>query len=202
MRLRFDEISIHIGPAVTEELPRPPHLGNHVEIQIRRHNLIFVARSFGKNLAPRIAKVTLPIELSDVPGWLCPNTVDGSHEVSICHCVRRLLELPQILAQSSDGSRGIEHNLRAVKSKSPGSFGKMPVVADIYTDLAESEVEYREAEIPGPEVKLLPEAWRHMGNVCLPVLAQILTVTPHYRCGVVKDPFFFDLIHRHHHGDA
>src|SRR6187551_875913 len=54
VELRLHQITVQIGPPVAEELPRLPHLGNHVQIQVRRQYLVLVTRGLGNNLPARI----------------------------------------------------------------------------------------------------------------------------------------------------
>jgi hypothetical protein len=74
----------------------------------------------------------------------------------------------------------------------------MAVVADVDADLAGGGVEYRISEIARTEIELLPESWTDVGDVVLPVLAEIRAVGIDYRGGVVVDTGDFFLVNRHH----
>src|ERR1700683_2975301 len=63
----FDEIAVHIGTAVAEELPGFSDFGDLFEIEIGGKHLVLVARRLRKDLPARIAEVALPIKLADVP---------------------------------------------------------------------------------------------------------------------------------------
>src|SRR5579864_8893662 len=88
------QLRVRLRPAVAEELPRLPHLGDHVQVQIRRHQLVFIEAGLGHNLAPRIAEVALPIKFPDAPRLLFAHPVDGAYEIAVGHRVCRLLQLP------------------------------------------------------------------------------------------------------------
>src|SRR5437762_9665357 len=94
------QIPIRLGTAVAEELPDVANFLNLVEVQVRDNNFLFVPRSLGNNLSPRRAEITLTVKLSDIPGLLAADTIDGADKISVCYGMRRLLELPQVLAQS------------------------------------------------------------------------------------------------------
>src|SRR6266496_4909504 len=74
--------AIRLGPAVAVELPHPPHFLNHVEIEIGDEHFIFAAAGLRKDLAARIAEVALAVKFSDLPRLLCPDAIDGAHEIS------------------------------------------------------------------------------------------------------------------------
>src|SRR5436305_14796791 len=87
-----------------------------------------------------------------------------------------------------------------MQTEHPSAFGKMPVVADVNTDLADRRVEHRIAHVPRPEVKLLPEAV-HVRNVRLAVLAEVFPVSVDDRGGVVADPDLVLPVHRDDQAD-
>ena len=148
-----------------------------VEIQVGREHLVLVARGLGDDLAARVGEVARPVELADVPRRLNADAIDGGDEVPVGHGVRRLLQLPQILAEAGDGGRRVEDDLRAVQAQAARALGKVAVVADIDADFGEAEVEDRIAEVAGPEVELLPEARRNVRDVRLAVLAEVGAVS-------------------------
>src|SRR6185503_3945556 len=133
----------------------------------------------------RIAEVTLPVELSDVPRLLVADAIDGADEITIRHRMRRLLEPPEILRKSSHSCRRIENDLSAVQTECTRALGEVPVVTDVHADTRECSVETRIPEIAGPEIKLLPESRIHVWNVVLAILAEILSIGVDYRGGVV-----------------
>ena len=120
-----------------------------------------------------LAEVARAIKLADVPGRLGADAVDGGDEIAVGGGVRGLLQLPEIFAQAGDGGRGVEDDLGAVQAEAARAFGKMAVVADVDADLGEAEVEDGVAEVAGAEIKLLPEAGRHVGDVRLAVFAEV-----------------------------
>src|SRR6185369_12250347 len=97
------ERSVRVGTAVAEELPRVAHFANLVEIEICDDECVFIARRFGHKLSARIAEVTLPVKLADVPRMLVSDAIDCADEVTVRNCVRRLFETPQIFRQSRHG---------------------------------------------------------------------------------------------------
>src|SRR5690242_8283118 len=77
--------SIRLRPSIAEELPDFSHFLDHLEIQICDNNFIFVAACLRDDLASRIAKITLPVELSDIPWFLGSNPIDRANKISIRH---------------------------------------------------------------------------------------------------------------------
>src|SRR5437870_5744564 len=94
----FHEIPVRLGTAVAEELPGVAYFLNLVKVQIRDDNLLLVPRSFRDDLSPRRTEITLTVKLSDIPGLLAADAIDGAEKISIRYRMRRLLELPQVLA--------------------------------------------------------------------------------------------------------
>src|SRR6185369_7162746 len=138
-------------------LPDVSHFANLVQIKIGNHELIRISRRLGNDLSARVAKVTLAVELADVPWLLVPDPIDCADEVAVGNRVRRLFELPKVFRKSRDGRRWIEDDLRAIKHQSPSAFGEMPVITNVDADPRESRLKGRVAEITGFEVVLLPE---------------------------------------------
>ena len=151
---------VRVGAAIAEELPGFANLGDRIQIQIGGEHFILVARGLRDDLAARVAEVTGAVELADIPGLFPAHAIDRSNEIAVSGGVRGLLQLPEIFAQSGDGGRRIEDDLRAVQPQRPRAFRKMAVVTDVEADLDEAQIEHRITEISGPEVKLLPEAGR------------------------------------------
>src|ERR1700728_2249276 len=81
--LRLHQIPIHSRPPIPEKLPRLPHLGNLVQIQIRRQHFIPIARSLRENLSSRIAEITLSVKLANVPRSLRPHAINRPNKISI-----------------------------------------------------------------------------------------------------------------------
>src|SRR5919201_8906 len=86
--------AVGFWPAVAEELPHLANFKNHVQVEIGDQDFILVATGLSKDLATRIAKIALAVELADAPRLLFANPVDGTDEVAVCDRVRRLLQLP------------------------------------------------------------------------------------------------------------
>src|SRR5262249_23667654 len=148
-----DELVVLIGPAIPEELPGLAHLRDHVQIEIGRQYFVFIARGLRDNLPARITKVAGAVEFSDIPGRFDSNAVDRSNVVAIRHGVRRLLDFPEVLAQSGDGRRRIEHDFRAVEPQRAGAFGEVAIIANVNADLGDADIEDRVAQISGTEVE-------------------------------------------------
>src|SRR5687768_14387239 len=115
--------------------------------------------------------------------------------------MRRLLESPEIFGKSCHSCRRIEHDLSAVQTERACTLGEMPVVADVHANTSERSIKTRITEIARPKIKLLPEAWVHVWNVVLAILAEVLSIGVDHRGGVVIDPGQFLFIDRHddHH---
>src|SRR5437867_3507418 len=145
---------VRLGAAVAVELPHVAHLANLIEVQIRDYKLVRITGRLRDYLAARVAEVALPIELADVPGLLVSHSVDRADEITICHCVRRLLELPQILRQPRYCGRRVEDYLRAVQSERPRAFGKVAIITDVDADTGERSFERGIAEVSRFEVVL------------------------------------------------
>src|SRR5664279_2743587 len=172
-RLRRNDWPVQIRAAISIELPCSTHFGNLIHIQISRKHFVFVTRGLRDNLAARIGEVTRSVELADVPGRLCSHAINGCDEISVGGGVRRLFQLPQVLAQSRYRRRRIEHNLRTVEAQATGTLGKVAVIADIDADLCESQIEDGISQIPGPEIELLPKAGSNVRYVSLSILTHI-----------------------------
>src|SRR5215216_1170054 len=192
-----DEDAVRIRPAIAEELPRVSYFANLVEIQIGYDQRVLVARRLRHKLPARIAEVTLTIELANVPRLLVTDAIDRANEVTVCNCVCRLFQPPQVFGESSHCGRGIENDLGAVQTECARAFGEVAIVADVNSDACESRVKTRVTEIAGPKVKLLPKARIHVRDVVLAILAEVLAIRVDHRGGVVIDPGEFLFIDRH-----
>src|SRR5262249_27993662 len=106
-----DDSAIGLRTPVAVKLPGVPHFRDFIQIQVGHDQLILIATALGEDLAARIAKVGLPVELPDGPRLFHAHPVDRADEILIGHRMRRLLELPEIFTESGHGSGGIENNL-------------------------------------------------------------------------------------------
>ena len=62
--LGSDEVSVGVGPTVTEELPRLAHLRDHVEVQVTDEKLLLVRiADIPYELPARVAEIGLPVEV-------------------------------------------------------------------------------------------------------------------------------------------
>src|SRR5450755_381490 len=147
---RQDAISFR--PPVAEELPYLADFLNHIQVEVRHQHFVFVAAGLGKNLAPRIAKVTLAVKLANAPGFLFTHTVDGADKITVGDGMRRLLQFPQVFGKSSHGGRWIENDFRSVQSEGAGPLGKVPVVTDVHPDLGILGLEHGIPQVPRREV--------------------------------------------------
>src|SRR5207249_4742675 len=145
-----------------EELPGVADFPNQVEIQIGHDDVVGVSSALGQNLAPRIAKVALAIELADPPRLFPTGAIDRADEVAVRDGVRRLFELPEIFRKARHRGGWVEHDLRSGKPQASRPLGKMAVVADVNADLSEAGRKHRIAEIARPEVIFFPKAGLHL----------------------------------------
>ena len=107
----------------------------------------------------------------------------------------RLLDAPQVLAQTGDGSARVEDNLRAVQAQATGAIREVAVVADVYADFAVLGIEYGVAGVAGLEEEFLPEAF-DLRDMVLAVLAQVGAVGVDDGSGVVVNAGHFDFVDR------
>ena len=141
------------------------------EVKIGHHHMVFVPGPLGDYLASGVAKVAVAVKLAYVPGSLASHPVDGPDEVAVGNGVGRLLQAPQVFRQSRHGGRGIENNLSAIQAEGTRPFREVAVVTNIHPYLANPGCEDRVSDVARPEVELLPEPGRQMGDMCLAVLA-------------------------------
>ncbi len=134
----------------------------------------------------RVDEVGRTVEAADPPRRLGADPVDGADEVAVGDGVGRLLELPEVLGEASDGRARVEDDLGAVEAEDPGALGEVAVVADVDPYLGVAGLEDRVAEVAGLEEVLLPEAGR-LRDVDLAVLAEVGAVGVDHRRGVVVD---------------
>src|ERR1017187_5755796 len=176
LRSQLGNILVRFGTAIAIELPDVAHVANHIEIEIGHDDRILVAGTFRNDLAARIRKITRSVKFPETPRLLRPDPVDCADIIDIGDRCGRLLQFPQILAQTRRCRARVEHDLRAIESEQPPALGKMSVVANIHADLADRCLEYRIAEIAGLEVKLLPETGFAVRDVALAIFAEKFAV--------------------------
>ena len=75
--------AISLRATVAEKLPHFADVRDHVEIQVRDHDLIFIAAGLGNDLAPGIAEITLAIEFANAPWFFSAHAINGADKVSI-----------------------------------------------------------------------------------------------------------------------
>ena len=92
---------VRIRPAIAEELPGVSHLANHFQIQIGNDQCVLSRGASAIILPARIAEITLPVKLADVPGLFVADAIDGADEVTIGDRMGRLFQLPKILGETS-----------------------------------------------------------------------------------------------------
>src|SRR5215471_3988558 len=200
--LGFHQHVVHVRTAVAEKLPSFAHLGNHFEIEIGGEDFVLVTRGLGKNLAARITEIAGTVKFADIPGSFGADAVNRSNEITIGCGMGGLLQLPEVFAESSDGSRGIKDDFRSVQPEGASAFGKVPVVADIHADFREAEIKDGIAQIAGAEIKFFPKTGSDMGDVRLTIFANIGAVTANDSCCVVVDSFAVDFVNRDDDCDA
>src|ERR1035438_2330149 len=192
---------VHVGTAVAVELPGLAYFGDHVQIDVRGEHFVLIADSLREDAAARIAEVAGAIEFADIPRSLDAHSIDGGDEITIGHGVRGLFQLPEVFAQPGYGGRRVEDDLGAVQAERARALREMAVVADVDADLGKAEVEDRNAEVAGAEIKFLPETGSNVRNMSFAVLAEERTVVVDDGGGVVIDAFLFHLVNRNHQGD-
>src|SRR5437016_9502897 len=94
--LESHQTCIRLRPPVPEELPGVPYLADFLQVELRGHQRVFIALGLRQELAARVAEVALSVKLADVPRRLESDAIDRADEVAVGHCVRRLLELPEV----------------------------------------------------------------------------------------------------------
>ena len=197
----LDQVVIGVGSAVPVELPAVPHGLDEVHVEVPHDQLgLVVVGRLAHELALGVDEVAGAVEVV-VAQRLDADPVDGADVVLVGHRRGRLLQLPQVGRQAAAGGRRVEHDLGAVEAEGPPTLGEVPVVADVDAHLADRGVEHGVAEVPGPEVELLPEPL-DLRDVVLAVLAQVGAVGVDHGGGVVVDAGLLDLVHGQHHHHA
>src|SRR6202041_585407 len=196
-----NDLVVTLRSAVTIELPRRPDILDFVEIKIRHNQLVLVATALRHDLSARIAEITLAVKFADAPGFFCSDSIDRRDEILIGHCVRRLLQFPQVLRQAGNCRGRIENDLRSVQTQYPRALGEMAVVADVYANLSEACLEYRIPRVSRREIEFLPETRMAVRDVVFAVFTEVASIGVEPRCGVVKHPRHLDLVNRNdqHH---
>src|SRR5689334_5626907 len=130
----LDQWAVGVGAPVAEELPGPPDLLDHVEVQRGDDELVLVLARARQDLAARVDEVRVAVELADVPRALGAHAIDRAHEVAIGHRVRGLLELPQVLREAGDRGRWVVDDLGTRQAECARTLGEVAVVADVRAD--------------------------------------------------------------------
>src|SRR5262245_28754849 len=136
------ESIVGFGAAVAIELPRPPDLLDHLEVEVRGDELALVLAGRHEEIAARIDEVRGAVELADVPGGLRPDAVHRADVIADGHRVRRLLELPQVLRQARDRGARVEDDLGPVEAQDASPLGEVAVIADVDTHLRICRLEH------------------------------------------------------------
>lgn len=129
-----------------------------------------------------------------MPRRLSSDPVDGSHEETVGHRVRGLLQLPEVFGHTGDSRRWVEDDPRAMEAENPRSLGEVAVVTDVDADRPDRGLKNGIAEVAGLEVKLLIETRVHVGDVVFTVEAEQLTVRVNHRGGVVVHACHSELV--------
>src|SRR5581483_4520975 len=93
-----------------------------------------------------------------------------------------------------DSGRRIEDNLGAVQPERSCALRKMPVIANVNTNIRISSLEDRITKIAGFEIEFLPKTRMAMRNMCLAIFAEIFSVGVDHGCGVVIDSGYLFLV--------
>src|SRR4029434_9565074 len=126
-------------------------------------------------LTGRSPEVAGRVELADVPGRLRAHAIDRADIDAVGDRGRRLLQVPEILAETGDGRRRVPDQLGAVERERTPALGEVPVVADVDAELADLGIEHGIAEIARLEEELLVEAG-DLRDMHLAELAEIFAV--------------------------
>src|ERR1700682_2929277 len=175
-RPRARDFSVRLRPAIAIELPRIADLLNLLQVQVGHQQFVLIAAGLRHDLSAWIAKITLAIELANVPRLLRANPVDGRNKIRVSDGVRGLLKLPQIFGTAGDRGRRIVDNLRTVEPENACAFGKMPIVTDVYTNARVTCVEDRIPGIARREIELFPEARMAMWDMVFSIFSQVAAV--------------------------
>src|SRR5258708_28739755 len=145
--LDLRQTRVGLRSAVAIELPEVANFAHHVPVHVGDQQFVLVLARLGDDLAARVDEISRAIEPADAPRLLRADAVDRADITAVGHGGCRLLELPQILAEAGHRGRGIDDVLGAVQRERAPALRKVPVVADIDTELAEGAVEHPIAAI-------------------------------------------------------
>src|SRR5947209_20123083 len=81
-----------------------------------------------------------------------------------------------MFGEARNGCLRIKYDLGSVQSENARALGKVPVIADINTDLSIACLKNGIASVAGGEIKLLPETGSYLGNMVLPILSQVRSI--------------------------
>src|SRR3954453_5473784 len=198
VRLPLHQLVVGVGPAVPVEGPAITYQFDLVDVEVAHDELRLVrVAHVADELTFGVHEVALPVEVV-VAERLDADAVDGADVVHVGDGGGRLLDAPDVLAETAMCGRRVEHDLGAVQAEGPPTLGEVAVVADVHADLADRGVEDRVPAVAGAEVELLPEALG-LGDVLLAELAEVAAVGVDDRGGVVVHPGLHQLVHRQHH---
>src|ERR1051325_8243607 len=173
---QFCHFFVNFRTPVAIELPDVPDFGDLFEIKVGHKEFVLVAARLGDYLSARVAEVTLSVELPDVPGGLGSDPVDRPDEIPVCHRVRRLLELPEILREGCDPCRRVQKDLGAMEPEDPRPFREVPVIANVHADIGIGGLENGGSQVSRLEVEFFPESRFDLGDMSLAVLSEVLAV--------------------------
>src|SRR6185437_1027642 len=175
---------ICLWPAIAEELPDLAHLADHIEVEVRDHDLIFVAAGLRNDFSAWIAEITLAVKFADIPRLFPSYAINCPDEISIGDGMRRLFQLPQIFREAGHSRRRIEYDFSSVQSQNARAFWKVPVVADVHAHLGILGLEHGITKIPRREIEFLPESRMTMRQMMLAIFPQVAPVGIDHSCGI------------------
>src|SRR4051794_29320912 len=160
-RLPLHQLVVRVGPAVAIEGPPVTHQLDLVEIEIAHDELRLVGiADIADELTLGVDEVALTVEVV-VTERLDANAVDRADVVHVGDRSGRLLDPPDVFAETAMRGRRVEHDLGAVQPECPPPFREVAVVADVHADPADRGVEDRIPALARAEVEILPK------NPCL-----------------------------------
>src|SRR5438270_8298420 len=86
--------AVALRTPIAKELPDFANFGDHLEVEVRYHDFVFVAARLRNNFAARVAKITLAVKFPDAPRFLGTYAVDCAHKITVGDGVRRLFQFP------------------------------------------------------------------------------------------------------------